>query len=317
MSRSSLFTALLLGIMSVITPAQKSDSTKVTYPPGFTVDSLSGPVPELISTSPAIPRDLYTVVLHSSTTEAEAKGNAKAWANKGLSIKIFDDPAFKKTKFKVTTGFFKKRLDAELLKRDLIKKYKNRKFWVRQVDNLMKELIFNPPVVKKNPAGYKPGNKDNYSISHLDDASLSGLLNTATSLIIYGIDGSEEGVSTLAKDNTPFIHVEFLGGNVTSASLQMVFPKGMAPYSRFFFSFNPVKNFNPAKAPVLITMPDRARLMKIKKFIDTDPSTNSEDKKKLTTALNSVSRQLVFNNLRIYLSKTDSKWYFCGFEEIK
>lgn len=317
MSRSSLFTALLLGIMSVITPAQKSDSTKVTYPPGFTVDSLSGPVPELISTSPAIPRDLYTVVLHSSTTEAEAKGNAKAWANKGLSIKIFDDPAFKKTKFKVTTGFFKKRLDAELLKRDLIKKYKNRKFWVRQVDNLMKELIFNPPVVKKNPAGYKPGNKDNYSISHLDDASLSGLLNTATSLIIYGINGSEEGVSTLAKDNSPFIHVEFSGGNVTSASLQMVFPKGMAPYSRFFFSFRPVKNFNPAKAPVLITIPDRARLMKIKKFIDTDPSTNSEDKKKLTTALNSVSRQLVFNNLRIYLSKTDSKWYFCGFEEIK
>jgi len=303
--------------MSVITPAQKSDSTKVTYPPGFTVDSLSGPVPELISTSPAIPRDLYTVVLHSSTTEAEAKGNAKAWANKGLSIKIFDDPAFKKTKFKVTTGFFKKRLDAELMKRDLIKKYKNRKFWVRQVDNLMKELIFNPPVVKKNPAGYKPGNKDNYSISHLDDASLSGLLNTATSLIIYGIDGSEEGVSTLAKDNSPFIHVEFSGGNVTSASLQMVFPKGMAPYSRFFFSFRPVKNFNPAKAPVLITIPDRARLMKIKKFIDTDPSTNSEDKKKLTTALNSVSRQLVFNNLRIYLSKTDSKWYFCGFEEIK
>ncbi|GAB1349023.1 hypothetical protein MASR1M107_12360 [Ignavibacteriales bacterium] len=298
--------------------AQKSDSTKVTaYPPGFTVDSLSGPVPELIPASPAIPRDLYTVVLYSSTSESDAKNSAKTYSNKGLNIKIFDDPAYKKTKFKVTTGFYKKRLDAELLKRDLIRKFKNKKFWVRQVDNLMKEVIYQKPASVKGPGTNKPGSKDNFSISRLDDASLSGLLNTATSMMIYGISGSEEGVSTLTKDNSPFIHATFNGGSVTSVSPQMIFPKGMAPYSRFFYSFQTVKNFNPAKAPVLITMPDRDRLLRIKKFIDTDQATSSDDKKMLTTALNSISRQLVFNNLRIYLSKTGTQWYFCGFEEIK
>ena len=64
-------------------------------------------------------------------------------------------------------------------------------------------------------------------------------------------------------------------------------------------------------------MPDRARLMKVKNFIEADGSIDQSTKKNTLNALNKVTRQLVLKDAHIWLATTGSGWYIAGVEEIK
>jgi len=93
--------------------------------------------------------------------------------------------------------------------------------------------------------------------------------------------------------------------------------QNLAFYKRFFFAFKAGGKFDPWSAPVLVTMPDRERLMKVKKFIDTGSSAEEATKKAQLNTLNKVTRQLVLKDARIWLAKKDNGWFIAGIEEIK
>lgn len=296
------------GDTSTIVYAPPRDSRPDTSKPNLPPDL--NPV-----TTPIVTHNLFTVVLWSGKTEQEARNVARGFDSKGYDLKIFRGSGFKKSDYMVTTGFFKKRLDAEYLKRGLIKHLKNRKLWVKQVDSRMSELVYVPSGHKQNPIGEVA--KDKPGSQALSNTSLTSLLNMGRLVMMYGTLDDVKGLLSLTEASAPFIHTVFNGGAVASVSGEKSFPVNFALYKRFFLAFNPRGRFDPWSSPVLVTMPDRARLMKVKNFIEADGSIDQSTKKNTFNALNKVTRQLVLKDARIWLATTGSGWYIAGVEEIK
>jgi hypothetical protein len=307
-----LFAALILNSAF----AQNADTTTYIYPPPIAVtDSSAKTIPEL-PVARAKTRDLFTVVLYSSATEQDARNKVKSLASTGYELKLFLEPSVQKTRYKVTTGFYKKRLDAELLKRTLIKKMKNKKLWVKQIDVSMTELVL-PPVKPKSKKDVQTS-AGGYSRFVLNNDALTSLLNTGTSVIIYGVDGNENGLKSLVNNKIPFIHTVIdQSGTVTSVSLTTDIPLRFNDYKRFFFSFRGGVKFSPGKVPVMISVPDKQHFTKIGNFIKSGNSFDKESVSKATTALDKVQRQLVFKDFRIFLTPLDGTWFISGLEEIK
>ncbi len=311
-----IFCALFL--INEVFPQPGDTSTIVYAPPRDSRPDTTKPdLPTDLSpvTTPVISKDLFTVVLWSGKTETESRSVAKNYDKKGFDLKIFRGSGFKKSDFMVTTGFFKTRLDAEFLKRGLTSSLKNRKLWVKQIDSRMEELIFIPSGSK--PAQTKEGKQDKGTPSNLSNTSLTSLLNTGRLIMLYGTAGDINGMNSLIDPGSRFIHTVFDAGTVLSVTDDKAIPENLSFYKRFFFSFKAGGKFDPWKAPVLVTMPDRERLMKVKKFIESAATVDESTKKAQISALNKVTRQLVLKNARIWLAKKDNGWFFAGIEEIK
>lgn len=309
-------TVLFVTLILNSTFAQNGDTTTYIYPPPIAVkDSSAKSIPEL-PVQRAQTRDLFTVVLYSSTTEEDARSRAKVLASDGYDLKLFHEPSVKKTRYKVTAGFFKKRLDAELLKRTLIDKMKNKKLWVKQIDFGMTELVLKPvKLKKKNDYQTSDGG---YSRYHLNDNALTSLLNTGTSIIIYGLAGNSSGLKSLVSNTIPFVHTSLdRSGNVTNASLSVDFPINFDQYKRFFFSFRAGANYSVSKVPVLISVPDRKHINKIGNYLKSEKGLDMNQAAKAASALEKVQRQLVFKDFRIFLTPLDGTWFITGLEEIK
>ncbi len=316
----SYFPLLLCALLLTgeVFPQTGDTSTIVYAPPRDSRPDTSKPnLPPDINpvTTPVVTQNLFTVVLWSGKTEQEARNVARKFDSKGYDLKIFKGSGFKKSDFMVTTGFFKKRLDAEYLKRGLIKNLSNRKLWVKQVDSRMSELVFVPSGSKHGPKG--DGVKDKPGAQSLSNTSLTSLLNTGRLVMLYGTLDDVKGLLSLTEAASPFIYAVFNGGTVAAVSGEKSFPKSFALYKRFFLAFNTKGRFDPWSSPVLITMPDRAHLMKVKNFIDSDASMDQSTKKNTLAALNKVTRQLVLKDARIWLATNRTGWYMAGVEEIK
>ncbi len=312
----AIFCALFL--INELFPQPGDTSTIVYAPPRDSrPDSVKPNLPPDMSpvTTPVVAKNLFTVVLWSGIGEAEARKVAKYYDKKGFDLKIFQGSGFKKSDFMVTTGFFKTRLDAEFFKRGLITNLKNRKLWVKQIDSRMTELLFVPS--GKKPAAPKGSGKNRTAPSGLDNTSLTSLLNTGRLVLLYGTADDLAGLQGMTDPATPFLQVVFNGGSVASISGERSFPKSLNLYKRFFLTFMSPHRFNQYSPPVLITMPDRSRLMAVKNFIDSDASMDQPAKKEAVAALNKVTRQLVLKDSRIWLAKKGDSWYIAGVEEIK
>lgn len=316
MNRTIKLTVLFATLILNSTFAQNGDTTTYIYPPPVTVqDSSQKTIPEIPVTQ-AKTRDLFTVVLYSSPTEQDARNRARVLSNQGYDIKIFFEPSVKKTRFKVTAGFFKKRLDAELLKRTLIDRMKTKKLWVKQIDFAMTELVVKT-VKPKKKNDYQTSD-GGYSRYYLNDDALTALLNTGTSIIIYGLDGNSSGLRSLVSNTLPFIHTVLdRSGNVTSASLSVDFPLNFDQYKRFFFSFQAGANYSLSKVPVLISVPDRQHINKTGNYLKSTKGLDMNQAVKATSALEKVQKQLVFKDFRIFLTPLDGTWFITGLEEIK
>ena len=316
MNRSFKLSVFFVTIILNSNFAQNGDTTTYIYPPPIAVkDSSANPIPEL-PVQRAQTRDLFTVVLYSSSTETDARKKAKVFAEQGYDTKLFLDPSAKKTKYKVTAGFFKKRLDAELLKRTLIDKMKNKKLWVKQIDFSMTELVLKQ--VKSKKKNDPQASDGGYSRFQLNDNTLTALLNTGTSIIIYGLDGNGNGLRTLVNNYLPFLHtIMDRSGNVTAASLIVDFPVNFDQYKRFFFSFRAGAKYSLSKFPVLITVPDKQHINKIGKYLQSGAGWDVSQAQKAVSALQKVQRQLVFKDFRIFLTPIDGTWFISGLEEIR
>jgi len=316
MNRTFKLTVLFATLILNSTFAQNGDTTTYIYPPPIAVkDSSAKSIPEL-PVQRAQTRNLFTVVLYSSPTEQDARNRARDLASQGYDLKLFLEPSVKKTRYKVTAGFFKKRIDAELLKRTLIDKMKNKKLWVKQIDFAMTELVLKPVKLrKKNDPQASDGG---YSRYNLNDNDLTALINTGTSIIIYGLDGNSNGLRSLVSNIIPFVHTVLDGsGNVMSASLSVDFPLNFNQYKRFFFSFKAGAKYSLAKVPVLVSVPDRQHINKIGNYLKSDKGLDMNQATKAVSALEKVQKQLVFKDFKIFLTPVDGTWFISGLEEIK
>ncbi|MBK7865863.1 MAG: SPOR domain-containing protein [Ignavibacteriales bacterium] len=316
MNRTIKLTVLFVTLILNSTFSQNGDTTANSSPPPNVVqDSTAKLIPQ-IPVQRVQTRDLFTVVLYSSATEQDSRNRAKVLASQGYDVKLFLEPSVKKTKYKVTSGFFKKRLDAEFMKRTLIKKMKTKKLWVKQIDVAMSELILKS--VKQNQKKDLQAYDGGYSRFALNNDALTALLNTGTSIIIYGLDGNSNGLKSLINEKIPFVHTILdHSGNVTSASLTTDFPVSFNQYKRFFFSFKAGANYSLSKVPVLISVPDKQHINKIENYLKSGKGLDMNQATKAASTLEKVQRQLVFKDFRIFLTPIDGTWFISGLEEIK
>jgi DNA polymerase IIIc chi subunit len=318
MSRNLKMIIVILCFIFCTISAQKKDSTSVTptqQPPADTSGYVS---PSLNEKTTFRTVDLFTVVLYSAPSEQEARNRAKYFSSKGYEVKLYSDPSFKKSKFKVTTGFFKKRLDAELFKRNLIVYLKNKKLWVKQIDLSMKELVLVSTQANKIKTNEGKENNKLNQASHINNSSITALLNTGAVIMIYGLSGDDENLKKLVQNDVPFIHSVFnTKGEVSEVSYDVHFPLSFSLYKKFFIAFKNTEKLTFDEVPVLITQPDRSRLQKIKDFTISSNSLDQDKKNAAISAVSKIDQQLVLKDFRIYLSYNNSAWFICGVEELK
>lgn len=145
----------------------------------------------------------FGVVLLSGPNLDDAKRQAKKFSEEGYTVRVVRDDRSKKNRFRVVSGLFVSRTDAEFHKKELQKELKIKKLWVMEFTGNSKVVATfpakkvnkpkppkekdeekpTPPPVKDDPAKNKPQENEEEVSSEV-----SSLINTWNAImIVYNI----------------------------------------------------------------------------------------------------------------------------------